>query len=192
MPAPHPRSSIVRAREELAWELSVKGWREQAIADELDRAGLGRVTQQAVSKMLRRVDKRVLSKLEDRVERRKVWLSDALLFIYGEAMAAWEKSKEPDKSIRRRVRTNELGALDPVPGEVMVLTVTDSDGDPRYLAEARAALADQRKLWGLDAPTKIAPTTPDGNEADDPELVEMLAQLLPPLGPRNSAENALP
>ena len=183
---------MTRAREELAWSLSVQGMREQAIADELERAGLGRVTRQAVSAMLLRVEKRGLKKLSKRVEGSKLLQSEALWFVYGEAIAAWEKSKEPDKSIKRKVATNDLGALEPVPGELIVMTVRDSDGDPRHLDRALAALADLRKLWGHDAPTKIAPTTPDGNEADDPELVEMLAQLLPPLGPRNRAENALP
>src|SRR5262249_57160402 len=139
--------------------------------------------------MLRRVEARELKRLSEQVERWKLLQSEALWFvIYAEAMAAWEKSKEPDKSIRRRVRTNDLGALEPVPGDVIVMTITDSDGDPAFLAAAREALADLRKLWGLDAPTKIAPTTPEGEEPYDPELEEMWVKFivphLPPLGPR--------
>ena len=33
--------------------------------------------------------------------------------------------------------------------------VEDQHGDPRYLGEGRKALADLRKLWGLDAPQKV-------------------------------------
>src|SRR5262249_32731428 len=165
---------------------------EQPIADQLEREGLGKVTQQAVSAMLRRVEARELKRLSARVEGWKLFQTEGLMLVYREAIAAWEKSKEPDKKITRRVRTNDLGALDPVPGDVVVLTVTDSDGDPAHLGRALAALADLRKLWGLDAPTKIAPRTPDGDESYDPELEEMwnqyiaphLAELLPPLGPR--------
>lgn len=36
-------------------------------------------------------------------------------------------------------------------------------GDPRYLAEIRACLADIRKIWGLDAPTKQELTGKDGS-----------------------------
>jgi transposase len=36
-------------------------------------------------------------------------------------------------------------------------------GDPRFLAEIRAALSDIRKIWGLDAPTKQELTGKDGN-----------------------------
>lgn len=35
-------------------------------------------------------------------------------------------------------------------------------GDPRYLAEIRASLAEIRKIWGLDAPTKQELTGKDG------------------------------
>ena len=38
---------------------------------------------------------------------------------------------------------------------VAELVVENQHGDPRYLDEARKALADQRKLWGLDAPQKV-------------------------------------
>ena len=183
-----PRETT-RARESRAWELRVREWDEQAIADQLERDGLGRVTQQAVSKMLRRVEARELKRLSERVEGWKLFQSEALLLVYREAIAAWERSKEPHKCITRKVATNDLGAMDPVPGAPIVMTVRDSAGDPRHLAEARAALADLRKLWGLDAPTKIAPTTPDGDkEWNDPELEEIWQQFiaphLPPLGPR--------
>jgi hypothetical protein len=184
MPSPRVSATVSRAREELAWELRVKGMREQQIADELDRACLGRVTRQAVSAMLIRVEARALKGLSKQVEGYKLRQSEALWLIYAEAMAAWEKSKEPDKSITRKVATNALGAMEPAGGEPITMTVRDSDGDPRHLAEARAALADLRKLWGLDAPTKIAPTTPDGDEPYYPELVALLEELLPPLGPR--------
>jgi hypothetical protein len=30
----------------------------------------------------------------------------------------------------------------------------DQDGDPRYLEQARQALADIRKIWGVDEPTQ--------------------------------------
>ena len=35
------------------------------------------------------------------------------------------------------------------------VTVENRHGDPRYLEVARKALADVRKVWGLDAPREI-------------------------------------
>ena len=42
-------------------------------------------------------------------------------------------------------------------------------GDPRYLDEARKALADSRKLWGMDAPERMAieASTPFASMTDE-------------------------
>lgn len=52
---------LVRRREQTALDLAAKGWSEAQIAQELDKQGLGKVTQQAVSKMLIRIEKRQLA-----------------------------------------------------------------------------------------------------------------------------------
>jgi hypothetical protein len=63
----------------MTWDLrTVEGRGEQQIADALDAAGLGRVTQQAVSLMLLRVEARVLKKLEKQVKGVKVGQTRAL------------------------------------------------------------------------------------------------------------------
>jgi hypothetical protein len=55
---------------------------------------------------------------------------------------------------RRRQRKTQ-GASDG-PGTTVAEIVSENQhGDPRYLDEARKALADHRKLWGLDAPQKL-------------------------------------
>jgi hypothetical protein len=54
---------------------------------------------------------------------------------------------------RRRQRQTQDG--DGTSAIVAELVVENQHGDPRYLDEARKALADQRKLWGLDAPQKV-------------------------------------
>ena len=41
-------------------------------------------------------------------------------------------------------------------------TTTSQCGDPRYLAEIRACLADIRRIWGTDAPAKQELTGKDG------------------------------
>jgi hypothetical protein len=38
---------------------------------------------------------------------------------------------------------------------VAEITSENRHGDPRYLEEARKALADLRKIWGVDAPARM-------------------------------------
>jgi transcriptional regulator with XRE-family HTH domain len=127
-------------------ELTVLGWSQHQIA-----ADLG-VSQAAVSKILNRVELRVLRELTARVERQKARQTLRLEHIFAEAIRAWDQSKAD--TTRRRQRKSEGG-----PGgagaTVAEIVVENQHGDPRYLEEARKALADHRKLWGLDAPQKI-------------------------------------
>lgn len=44
-------------------------------------------------------------------------------------------------------------------------------GDSRMLEQARQALADIRRVWGVDAPTKVAATDPSGEKAMVIEVV---------------------
>ena len=137
---------MARKREMLAFELSAdRGLNETRIAEELAKAGLGKVTQQAVSAMLRRVEARALKDLTDLVRRKKVRQTASLEHCFGEAMAGWEKSKTPQTTVTTKhgpggdVKESQCVTREPV-------------GDPRFLAEARQALADIRKIWGVDEP----------------------------------------
>jgi hypothetical protein len=87
---------LARKREQVAFELSAtKGMTETQIAEELAKQGLGQVTQQAVSKMLQRVEERMLKEMSDKVKRMKVSQTAALQRVFRDAMAAWEESKKP-------------------------------------------------------------------------------------------------
>ena len=57
---PQAAKALTRQREELAWEFAAKGMIERKIAEELEKAGLGRASQQAVSQMLRRFELKAL------------------------------------------------------------------------------------------------------------------------------------
>jgi hypothetical protein len=48
-------------------------------------------------------------------------------------------------------------------------------GDPRFLDQISKCIASRRALLGIDAPTKIAPTSPDGQE---PYHSHVMAQLM--------------
>jgi hypothetical protein len=173
---PRVKRQITRQREARAWELRQQGWSLRRIAAEI---GLGH---SGVFAILRRVEKRVLAKLNADVEAEKARQFAVLDHILDEALQAWERSREPDKSITRKVGTNALGAMDPVPGEPVLLTSRDSDGDPRYLSEARSALADLRKLWGLDAPNKHELAGKDGAPLHPIEFIEIALSEPQPAG----------
>jgi hypothetical protein len=143
---------LARKREQVAFELSAtKGLTETQIAEELAKQGLGQVTQQAVSKMLQRVEERMLKDMSAKVKRRKVWQTTALQKLYRDARDAWEESKKPQKSLTtKHGPSGEHGEPGQVKESLSVLR--DQDGDPRYLEQARQALADIRKIWGVDEP----------------------------------------
>ncbi len=66
-------------------------------------------------------------------------------------MRAWRASQQ--ESLRRRQRKTDGG---PGTGSTVAELVSEPrHGDPRYLEAARAALADLRTLWGVNAPDAI-------------------------------------
>jgi transcriptional regulator with XRE-family HTH domain len=126
-------------------ELTVLGWSQPQIAGDLG------ISQAAVSKLLKRIETRLLRELAETVQRQKARQTLRLEHLFAEAIRAWNESKA-DTTRRRQRQTqggNGAGAT------VAELVVENQHGDPRYLDEARKALADQRKLWGLDAPQKV-------------------------------------
>jgi hypothetical protein len=174
---------LARKREQAAFDLAAaKGLTETQIAAELATQGLGEVTQQAVSKMLLRVEKRMLAEMGDRVRAVKLRQTASLQKIYQEAMAAWEESKKPQKSLTTRHGPSGDNGQ---PGKVLESqsVLRDQDGDPRYLDQARQALADIRKLWGADAARKLEVTGEDG----EPVRMDISVDLV--LKAREAAEN---
>jgi hypothetical protein len=139
-----PRARI-RTRELRARELAVIGWSQPQIA-----ADLG-ISQAAVSKLLKRVETRFLREVAETVQRQKARQTLRLEHLFAEAMRAWTAS-QGDTTRRRQRQTQGGGGAGATVAE---LVVENQHGDPRYLDEARKALADQRKLWGLDAPQKV-------------------------------------
>jgi hypothetical protein len=145
----------VRAREELVWELASRGKTCRSIAVSVEQAGLGRMSHQAVSAMLRRLEDRFLAEQQERIKVYKGKQTASLLLIFGEAMAAWEKSKRPAKV--RKVKSTIVKGLGPggmdvdLPSDEITRTTKWRDGDPQHLGKAMEALDRVRKIWGLDA-----------------------------------------
>jgi hypothetical protein len=126
-------------------ELAVQGASQHHIAEDLG------ITQPAVSKLLQRIETRLLRELAETVGRQRARQALRLEHLYAEAMGAWNESKSD--STRRRQRKTQ-GGHGPE-ATVAEIVSENQHGDPRYLDEARKALADHRKLWGLDAPQKV-------------------------------------
>ena len=155
---PHAR---LRTRARRVLELATLGWSQHRIAAEVG------ISQAAVSKMLARMEGRLLREWAATVDRQKVRQTLRLEYLVAEAIRAWEQSKT-DRT-RRRQRKTHAGAGGT--GATIAEIVTENQhGDPRYLDDARKALADARRLWGLDAPQNVdvrAPRNPYADMTDD-------------------------
>ena len=140
-----PRAAVL-TRERRVLERSVAGFSQRQIAAD---EGL---SQSAVSKILARVEARILAELVEQVEHHKVRQALRLDYLYRESLQAWERSKT---DARRQVQRKTIPSGGTAGSTVAEIVSEPRHGDTRYLEVARKALADQRRLWGLDAPQKL-------------------------------------
>ncbi len=145
-----------RRREQLVIDRSTAGDSQYDIARDL------KISQSAVSQILRRVDDRWAQENLAVIGRHKAAEARKLDHVHREALRAWEESKA--QKTRRRQRKTE-GASSRSGGTVAEVTVEDSHGDPRFLETARRALADRARLWG---PPTAVPT--DTGTAEEPAI----------------------
>lgn len=106
--------------------------------------------------------------------------------IESEALEQWERSKKDgQKKVAEGVsaapKTGKAGKADDdgasMPNKVKIETWGQC-GDPRYLKIILDCQERRAKLLGMDKPTKVAPTDPDGNELPQgPVIVALPAQL---------------
>jgi DNA-binding MarR family transcriptional regulator len=151
-----------------ALELSVRGFTQVEIAAELG------VTQAAVSKILNRIETRVLKDRIALVERQRTRQTLRLEHLYSEGMRAWERSKSD--STRRRQRKLQDGRKQ---GPTIAELVVESEhGNPQFLEVARKALADLRRLWGINAPEDVNVAAPPENPYADLTHEELRQKLM--------------
>jgi hypothetical protein len=144
---PKETAQIAQRRQQVA-ELYVKGWFQSAIARELG------VSQPTICQDLKAVYKEWRqSSIRDFDELRERELQK-LDLVEREAWAAWQRSQEPQESTK--VVQDASG------GNREQQTVANSAGDPRFLEQVHKCIASRRALLGLDAPVRVAPTSPDG------------------------------
>jgi DNA-binding Lrp family transcriptional regulator len=139
-----PRRLIL---EQQAWGLAARGLSQEVIA-----AKLG-VSQPTVSRMLARAEDRAIKAADAYVKGVKVRQTAILEAVVCEALQAWEKSKRDGR--KRKVRSTTIRAPNgegriEIPADEVTREVSRRDGNPAFLSEVRAALADIREVWGLD------------------------------------------
>ena len=178
----HEPRARIRTRELRAMALTALGWSQPKIA-----ADLG-ISQAAVCKLLKRIETRLFRELSETVQRQSARQALRLDHLYAEAIRGWNESKAD--TTRRRQRKTQGGKGDGA--TVAELVVENEHGDPRYLDVALKALADLRKLLGLDAPQKVdvrASRNPYADMTEDDLRAELTRQArLLGVGDRSTAD----
>ena len=126
----------LHAKEIRALELAALGYRQKQIGEEIG------LTPSAVGKMLQRTEKKLAQMLKEKGEQIKARQTFYLDAVYREAMTAWRDSQKDAETLK----TTSGGDG----GDRTEKTVRGQSGDPRFLDQARGALADIRRIWGLD------------------------------------------
>jgi predicted transcriptional regulator len=166
----HEPRARLRLREAQVLELATLGWSQRRIAEEVG------ITQAAVSKLLARVELRQFREHAATIDRQKARQMQRLDYVFAEAIRGWTES-QADATRRRQRKTHSDGGGD---GATIAELVTENQhGDPRFLEEARKALADQRRLWGLEAPRQLdvrAVRNPYADLTDDELSAEVARQ----------------
>jgi hypothetical protein len=179
------KREIVRFREEVAWMLRQAGTAQARIAFELG------ISQSAVSRILRRVERRVLARMEAGVRAVKAKQAAQLEYIVDQAMVGWNRSKgqATEERVTREFDRDEYRG---VAGRSRSTTCTrsrDSPGDPRFLVVALQALAAERELWCLDA---VAGNRHHHDETAPPPIGPHNGHALVLTGPRVSLNGRVP
>lgn len=164
--ARHQRALERAAR---ALELTAAGRTQREIAGELE------ISQQAVQKLLKRAEADALANVRDTVLAQKVRQTVRLEGLYREAMRSWHASRgEVTKRTAKQVGSGREAVTS------TQIQTEQREGDVSYLNAAIGIMADLRRIWGLDAPTKLQHTTPADEAAElgsltDEELAQYLA-----------------
>jgi hypothetical protein len=143
---PARKLEIVQRRQKVA-DLQLQSWTQEAIADERC------VSQALVAADLKKIRQSWReSAIRDFDAARAMELA-RLARIEREALAAWERSKQP---LQSATLNGEAGS------QTARRTVKHQNGDPRFLDIALRCSEARRQILGIDAPTKVAATDADG------------------------------
>lgn len=145
-----PKSSKILAaieRRKKVGELYLLGWKQNEIAIELN------IRQSTVSLDLKQIRKAWReSAIRDFDELRALELA-RIDKVFREAWAGYVRSQQPHQSATTDGQAGTQKAK---------RTVRNQYGDPRFLSVILDCSQARREILGLDAPIKVAPTTPEG------------------------------
>ena len=158
---PHEELQIQHRRQRVA-DLYLQGWTQAAIAREVSAS---QATVSSDLKAIRREWRK--SRIRDFDEAVQLELNK-LQLLERQAWNGWQRSQEPAETTRV---TQDAG------GKKAEKTVRQQQGDPRFLELIHRAIAGRRALLGLDAPTRIAPTSPDGDQSYHAYAMQELLKL---------------
>jgi len=162
MPVSRAKKAEVARRRQLVGDLYVQGWSQSAIANELS------VSQPTVCIDLKHIHeewRRSAIRDFDILRERELRKLERLEV---EAWNAWQRSQKP---------AQEATISSDGSSQKTIKKVSEQTGDPRFLDQISKCIASRRALLGLDAPTKIAPTSPDGVEAYHSHIMAQLMRL---------------
>ena len=146
---PRKTTKIAHRRQRVG-ELYLQSHMQTEIAEEL---GISQTTVSHDLKAIRKLWRESSVRDFDVVQEQELRKLDLL---EREAWAAWRRSQQPAESTK---------VVQDRSGKRAHKTVQHQVGDPRYLEQIHKCITARRALLGLDAPTRIAPTSPDGEEA---------------------------
>lgn len=126
-----------------------KGWTHERIAAEL------KVARETVSRALSKHNRRALAVMVKRAAAEKARQVAVLEWAIEQASLAWERSQQDAETL---TEVSESGDAPGKGGNRSTMKIEGQVGDPRYLRELARALADIRKILGLDATPDAAPS----------------------------------
>jgi predicted transcriptional regulator len=161
------------SRQARAWELSIGGWTQREIAQELG------VSQAAVSRMLRRVGQEVARDLRRSTELHVARYAGQIDAFHREVSEAWEKSKSDQTRRRhRRVESPASGTGEAESTTMAEAVATSREGDPRFSAQMLKALQEKRAIFErIIGPESNDIAAPDPPADPDAEVKRKLARM---------------
>ena len=162
MPLKKSKKLELAIRRQRVAELHLQGWTQQAIAEDVG------IVQSVVFNDLKHIRKewresaiRDFDAMRDEELRR-------LERIERESWEAWERSQKPAQSARIAEGGTGKGHK----------TVKGQVGNPKFLDVVLKCIESRRSMLGLDAPTKVAQTTPDGKALSSEERQTVINAIL--------------
>ena len=134
-----PRARIASRAEEVL-RLTIHGFSQRQVAKQLQ------ISQPAVSKILRRLAEEHAKANTSAFEQHVFIAEQKYRTVYQKALEGFDRSQQP-----RTRRTQRHASGDPKGAVAAEIQVVDSEGDPRYLEQARKALEGLERTQGLTA-----------------------------------------